>query len=113
MVWKVIKWIILIIVVVVIGYIGLSIWSSSCAGPLDDQYDMPDIKEASHEFYIENTGGLVFTSDYEQHGQGIGSRMYILHGYWKMRGNKFVFLEGDIILSEKTFGEITVKRRLK
>ena len=114
MAWKIFKWIVLIALVLVIGYIGLSCWSSSsCAKPTGDQSNMPDIEDATHEFYIKNTGGLVLSSDYEQHGDTAGSRLFILHGFWEMRGNKFKYVTGDIILNEGVFGEITVKRRSK
>ncbi len=74
--------------------------------------DMPNVDKATHSFYIENTGGLLLASDWNQHGQEVGSRLFILHGYWEMRGNKFKLVEGDIILDEAIFGEITVKERV-
>ena len=75
--------------------------------------DMPDKGDATHSFYIENTGGLILASDFEQHGHAAGSRLFLLHGFWEMRGSKFQFVDGDIILDEAIFGEITVKRRAK
>lgn len=109
---KIITIIILIMILLGIGYMGLSVWSS-CQGPNTSTPDMPDSTEATHEFYIENTGGLIFASDFEQHGEKVGSRIFNLHGFWEMRGKDFKFVQGDIILDENIFGEIIVKRRVK
>ena len=100
---------VLIGVGIAIGYIGLSFWSSC---QIDKGPDMPDAKEATHEFAIKNTGGLVLSSNYEQHGQVKGERLFILHGYWEMRGKSFKFVDADVQLDEKIFGEIKLKRRV-
>ncbi len=109
---KLITIIILIVGVLGVGYFGLTVYSN-CAGPGQGsaQYDMPEQAEATHSFYINNTGGLILSSDYDQHGQGVGERLFLLHGYWELRGKDFKFVDGDIILDENIFGEITVKRR--
>ena len=102
----------IIIIAIIVGgsYIGLSCWSScQRAEPLGP--DMPDKVEATHSFHIKNTGGLILSSDYEVYGAEVGSRIFILHGYWEMRGKDFKFLAHDIILDEGIFGIITVKRR--
>ena len=104
------KWILLIIILVVVGYGGLSVYSN-CKGPDTNQPDMPTSNKATHSFYIENTGGLILSSDYEQYGHEVGKRLFELHSYWEMRGNKFKFVDDDIMLDEAIFGEITVKRR--
>jgi len=109
---KLITIIILVVILLVVGYMGLSVWSS-CQGPDTGQPDMPEIEQATHSFYIENTGGLILSSDYEVHGSEVGSRLFILRGFWEMRGKDFKFVEGDVILNESIFGEITMKRRAK
>ena len=108
---KTILVIIVIFMVIVVGWIGLSVWSASCAGPDISGPGMPDEKKATHEFFIENTGGIILSSDFEQYGQVKGKRVFSLHGYWEMRGNDFKLVEGDIILDERIFGPIQVKRR--
>lgn len=107
---SIIKIIIIILVLAVIGFIGLSVWSAACSRP-DTGLEMPDIEEATHSFYIENSGGLIFASDYEQHGQVVGKRIFVLKGFWELQGQKFVYKNIDIVLDEAVFGEITVKRR--
>ena len=72
---------------------------------------MPDFDKATHQFYIENTGGLLLSSDYEVHGTEVGSRLYILHGYWELRGKDFTYIPGDVPLDEHIFGIITPKLR--
>ena len=105
------KLIIIILVVLAVAYVGLSLWSGGCEQPREDKLDMPGSEKATHSFFIQNTGGLILSSDYEQHGVIPGSRLFILHGYWEMRGSKFKFLPSDIPLDEAIFGEITVQRR--
>lgn len=73
--------------------------------------DMPDTEDATHTFYIENTGGLILASDYEQYGEVAGSRIYVLKGFWEMRGDKFKYVDAEIVLDEAIFGKIKVKRR--
>jgi len=75
--------------------------------------DLPDMKKATHTFYIENTGGLILASDFEQHGDTVGARLFALHGFWELEGQKFVYRDTDIVLNEAIFGEITVTRRSK
>lgn len=105
-----IKVIILVVMIGAIAYGALCVYSN-CKGPVSAQPDMPEPDKATHSFYIENTGGLIYASDYEVYGSEVGSRIFILHGFWEMRGQKFKFVDGDIILDEGIFGEITVKRR--
>ena len=73
--------------------------------------DLPDNKKATHTFYIENTGGLILASNYEQHGDAAGKRLFVLHGFWEMRGKGFKYMAGDLTLDENVFGKITVSQR--
>lgn len=106
----IIKVIILVVIVAVIGWVGLSVYSC-CIRQSPGQPNIPDQDEASYFVYIENTGNLILTDDYEMHGQVIGSRVFILHGFWEIKGQKFVYKDTEIILDEAIFGEITIKRR--
>jgi hypothetical protein len=106
----IIKAIIIIVMILAIAYGGLCVYSN-CQGPDTGQPGMPDPDKATHSVYIKNTGGLILTSDYEVQGTEVGKRIFILHTFWEMRGQKFKFVDGDIVLNEAIFGEITVKRR--
>ena len=103
-----------LVLIVVIGWVGLNIWSCVMDKPTTGQADvpeMPEVAEASHSVYIENTGNLLLASDYEVFGDEAGNRVFILHGFWEMRGQEFVYKDSDLILDEGIFGEITIKRR--
>lgn len=114
MIKRIIMIIILIVIVAVLALvIGPCVYYNFIDKPDTGMPDMPRQEEATHSFYIENTGGLILASDYEQHGEVVGLRIFILHSFWEMRGNKFKFMEGDIILDESIFGKIEVKRRTK
>ena len=106
------KVIILAVLVLVILWVGLSVYSCfSRQGPTTGQIDMPTQDEASYSVYIENTGNLILTNDYEMHGSEVGTRIFILHSFWELRGQKFVYKDAEIILDEAIFGEIIIKRR--
>ena len=109
---KGIMWVVLVVVLVgVIGWVGLTVWSCAMDSPTTGQPGVPKVDEASHSVYIKNTGNLLLTNDYEVLGEGIGSRVFTLHGFWEMRGQEFVYKDCDILLDERIFGEITIKRR--
>lgn len=107
----IIKVIILVAVLAFLAWIGLTCYSNLIAKPSTGQVDMPDQEEASYSVYVKNTGNLLLTDDYELHGSEVGSRIFILHSFWELRGQDFELVEADIILDEAIFGEITIKRR--
>lgn len=100
-----------LVLLVIVGWVGLNIYSCAIDKPTTGQPEMPEVAEASHSVYIENTGNLLLASDYEVHGPEVGSRVIILHGFWEMRGQGFEYKPEDIVLDENIFGIITVKRR--
>lgn len=111
MLGTIIKVIILVVILGVIAYGGLVVWSCLAGQNNPNQQDIPKVNEASHSVYIKNTGNLIFTDDYELIGSEVGSRIFILHGFWEMRGQEFVYKDTELVLDEGIFGEITVRRR--
>ena len=107
----IIKVIILGALLLLIAYVGLVIYSCATDQGDTSQPEMPKSDEAAYSVYIENTGNLILTDDYEVHGSEVGSRVFILHGFWELTGQDFKYKEGGIILQEAVFGEITVRRR--
>ena len=103
--------IVLILLVALVAWIALSVYS--CYNRTNDTGlpEMPDPDEVTYSVYIENSGNLLLTDDYEVHGVKVGSRIFILHGFWELSGQKFDAKNTDIILDESIFGEITIKRR--
>lgn len=111
MVGKILQWIILLVILAVLVYIGLVIWTCNVGPTNPNQPDIPKADEAAYTVYIENTGNLIMTDDYELIGSEVGKRVFILHGFWEMRGQEFVFKDSELVLDEGIFGEITLKRR--
>lgn len=106
--------VLVLVLIVVLGWVGLNIWSCVMDKPTTGQAgvpEMPEVAEASHSVYIENTGNLILTSDYEVYGSEAGSRVFILHGFWELTGQDFKYKDGELVLDEAIFGVITVKRR--
>jgi len=74
------------------------------------EYKMPEVAEAPYSISA-GRNLLILTASYEQFGQVVGDRIYVCHGYWEMVGIEFKYRSHDIIVSEQTYGAITVKRR--
>ena len=108
-----IKGILLLALLGFLAWVGLTCYSNFIAKPSAGQADIPDQAEASYSVYVENTGTLRLTNDYEMHGSKVGSRVFILHSFWELRGQKFVYKDSELVLDEGIFGEITIKRRSK
>jgi len=113
MIKRIILVMMLIVVAAIIGWLGLSVYSCACGqqNMNQGQSGVPDKEEATYSLRIENTKGLVMTSDCEVYGDKVGSRVFVLEGFWEMRGQKFIYKDAELILDEAIFGEITLKRR--
>jgi hypothetical protein len=111
---KFIKIVILISLLGVLALVvGPCVYYTFIDKPVTGGPELPCKEDAAYSIYIENSGGLLLTDDYEQHGQDIGSRIFVVNGYWEISGNEFKFKQGVVILDESVFGEITVKKRTK
>lgn len=106
-----IKVIILIAMVLAIAWGGLCVYSNFIAEPDTGLPEMPDAKEAAYGVHIENTGTLALTNDYEVHGDEVGNRVFILHGFWEISGGNFKHRQRTLIFEEKIVGKITIRRR--
>ena len=96
-----------------IGYVGACAYGNWIAKepPTNDQPQLPDVNDAAYSLYVVNTGTVLFTDDFEQYGELVGERTYVLHGYFEQSGTGFVYKDTDMILQEQLFGEINLKRR--
>ena len=111
MLGTIIKVIILVVILAVIAYVGLVVWTCNVGPNNPDQPDIPKADEAAYTVYIENTGNLIMTNDYELIGSEVGKRVFILRGFWELTGQEFTYRDSELVLDEGIFGEITVKRR--
>lgn len=106
-----IKLIILGAMILFIAWAGLCVYSNFIAEPDTGMPKMPKVEEAQYGVHIENTGNLLLTNDYEVHGEEVGNRVFIIHSFWEVSGKDFKYRPGDIILEERIFGKITIRRR--
>jgi len=107
----IIKLIILVVMILAIAWGGICAYSNFFAEEDTGMPKMPKAEDARFGVHIENTGNLLLTNDYEVDGEEIGSRVFVLHDFWEVSGNSFKFRPGEIVLSEKIFGKITIRRR--
>ena len=72
----------------------------------------PNESRASHSFFIVNTGRVLLASDFDQLVNINGQPVYILHGFWSVDGDRYVYTETDSPpLDTGDFGKIIVKKR--
>lgn len=94
--------------------VGVQVYSCVAGdNKIDNGPKLPEIESAKYTVYIENTGRLLITNDYDQFGTDKGSRVYVLNNYWELQGNKYVFKSGILTLDEGIFGTVTIKPRVK
>ena len=103
---KIVAGIVILGIVLYVGTCAVGVIASNRSAPKSP--DMPDMAKAAYSVNIVNTGTLLLTNKYEQQGQ-----VYILHGYWRLTGMKFIYSGKDIVLDEAVFGKIVVTRRSK
>ncbi len=102
---RVLKIIFIISIVALIGYGVLTCYVNF--GPSSSKtLEEPKIEKASYQVTVQSTGISIFTDKYEKKGT-----VYILHGYWELIGQKYVYRKTDLLLDELTFGRITLRRR--
>jgi len=102
---KIIITIVLLIVLAGIGWVGISVYANFIE-PLNTSSELPEKQEAKYTVLIENTGNVLLTSKYEHTGN-----IYILYGFWELRGQDWQYRPTDLVLDEGIFGKITIKRR--
>jgi hypothetical protein len=91
-------------------FAGITVYGNFFASKLGE-VKMPTAQEAGWALTVKNTTTVIFADKLEQVGYTIGDRTYILNGYWELQGSKFVWKSGQLVMSEKVWGEITLKKR--
>lgn len=111
----VVRVIFIVLLVVTIAYAGTCAYANFFASSPEEtsSVKLPSVDKAMYSLVVNNTGTVILTDSYEEFGDKIGARTYVLHGYWELRGKEFRYIPGDITLSETLFGEITMKVRAK
>lgn len=102
-----IKILLLVILLGMIAYGGTCVYANffAATGP-QSIYDAPDAKDASYYVIIENTGNMMFTDSFDQHGN-----VYVLHGFWELVGQEFKYRNRDLVLDQAVFGTVTIRAR--
>lgn len=108
---KIFKGVLLLMLLGLLFLIGTCVYANFIVKPDLGIPGQPDESEAGYSVYVKNTGGLLFTNDIEIHGTVEGSRIIVLHGYWELSGQDFLYRAHDLMLDEKIFGIITVRGR--
>ena len=103
----VLKLVILVVVILAIMWGGMSIYANVTEKDSGVFPKLPDVKKAQHMVVLKTTGELLLTDDYDILGDG----EYVLHGFFSVVDGKWEWHDKDILLNEKYFGEITIKRR--
>lgn len=99
----------LVCLILAVAYLGTCVYSN-VVSPKSTTPKVPDVEVATYAITVENTGMLLFAKKYELSGAP-GKRVIILTGYWEMVGQGFKYRDSMIVLDEKVFGTITIRRR--
>lgn len=94
------------IVLIMCGIYGGLVIYGNVKAMNESNYSIPDSSEARYGITIKNTGNYLLSNNIEQL-----DNIVILHGYWELNGQKFVYRDSDLILDSHIFGEIGVKKR--
>lgn len=106
---RIIRIVLLVVILGIVGYIGLSIYANcavfreSASGP---GIEMPDAHLAPYRVKLVNTGRTLFAAGYSQDGL-----VYTLHGYWELGDDGFAYRAHNLVLDERSFGAIVVTAR--
>lgn len=95
----------LVLMIAVLGYVSVcAITSYKGCEPIMEK-DYP----AEYSFKIKVTGSTVFTNDYDVNYLD-EDKVYTLHGYYENIDGKFKYKDIDLILDERYFGVIEVRK---
>lgn len=108
---KGIKLIILLMLIVMSVWFGTCVYGNFFGKPSGSGIDTPDIDKAAYSIYIENTANVIYTNDFDQSGSIPGQRVYVVKGYWEIQGDDFKYRDNVIMLDERVFGKIQIRRR--
>lgn len=89
----------------VIAYFGICAYANFTSNGRESTV-LPEIDKAQYAVHIVNTGNLLFTNSYDDNG-GI----YVLHGFWESKGDKWQYSNTQLTLDSKIFGKIIIRRR--
>lgn len=110
----ILKVIIIVILIAIVGYIGICVKANILDKRTAGAPPLPKMNDAQYTVLIENTRQFYLTSQFDQYGQEVGKRVFVLHGFWQVSGNKYVYVSGDSPpLDEAVFGKMTITRRAK
>lgn len=103
---------ILVVLIAAVVYGGMAVYANFIQKPGNGaDLKLPDKDKAQYSVMVKNTGGLMLTNNYEQFGQTVGSRVFVLHGFWERTGQDFIYRKADLPLDEKIWGIIVITRR--
>jgi len=110
MFWKILRGAFLIAVIGVLVIVGIAVWRSF--NPVAENGE-PSVKMAGYEIEIVNTGRQLYSQSIEQLNPGApnGKRIFALKSYWELNGSKYEIRNHSLLLDEKYFGIIDVRRR--
>jgi len=109
----IIKIVMVVVLIGVLAYGGMCVYGNYFGPGTTISDNIPSTADAPYSLVVRNTATVILISDYEVFGEEVGSRTYYLNGYWEMVGRDFKYVDDTLVLSEQTFGQIDLKRRMK
>jgi len=100
----------LVAIILGIAWLGLSVYANFQEYNFIEIKNDVSIEKAQYEFKIGTTGEILLTEDFDSVKSGDRSK-YVLHGYYKIIGEKWKYNKSDLTLDENYFGRIDYQLR--
>ena len=100
----------LVAIILGIAWLGLSIYANFQEYNFIEIKNDVSVEKAQYEFKIVTTGEILLTEDFDSVASGERSK-FVLHGYYKIIGDKWKYSKSDLTLDENYFGPIEYQIR--
>lgn len=102
----ILKWLVICLVVVMIGWGGLSLWGNIAEAVQKNKAD-PDAPDVKYDIHLTSTGEHLYSDSC----LAISDTKYQVAGYYELVKGKWVYCDQVLVLDEFYFGDIEVGRR--
>lgn len=90
-----------------LAYFGLCVYANIAVfKPMLSVANPPSPDDAKYIVKITATGQALYTNEYEQN-----DTVYKIYHYWEKVKDRYVYRDIILVLDEKVFGDIAVRRR--
>lgn len=101
MYWVVIAVLILLAIWLILSGLG------NCTSVGSGEIKLPNVDKAKFQVLITANGRILYTDDYDEQTEDV----YVLHGYYELKDNKYRWHEADLKIDVYYYGDIIITKR--